>query len=287
MRRAANIAACVLALLVVLALVMARDAWAFGAPTGRGGSVEGVSISPTSVTASGGVPQFSCSATDAVCELRSSTADGTTSGTVPAIRMKAGADITATDLIFSVEDSSGNRRLSVPEGDVIQLNGFTSAASSTLTNGANLSLSGGGTSNGILTAGNATGDRGLFVNKIGASAASSTVAAFRFDHNNGALGANDAHTIWSDNNSGTELGKLDAEGDLTVAGTMKAGSTATRGTITLSTGTGTATVLSGAFCTCVDTTAPGVVQCAVSSTTLTATAGAGAGATDVIAYVCL
>lgn len=55
------------------------------------------------------------------------------------------------------------------------------------------------------------------------------------------------------------------------------------GTITLAVGTGTATVLSGEICTCTDTTAANVVQCAVSSTTLTAT-GTG---TDVIAYTCL
>lgn len=68
-------------------------------------------------------------------------------------------------------------------------------------------------------------------------------------------------------------------------GTVVAGASTTAGTITLSGGTGTAAVRSGARCVCSETTSaatPG--KCAVSSTTLTATYGVG---TDVITYICL
>jgi hypothetical protein len=54
------------------------------------------------------------------------------------------------------------------------------------------------------------------------------------------------------------------------------------GTITLSTGSGTATVITGSRCVCTDTTANASVKCAASGTTLTAT-GTGS---DVIAYLC-
>jgi hypothetical protein len=66
-------------------------------------------------------------------------------------------------------------------------------------------------------------------------------------------------------------------------GTAWAPMTPTKGSITMSGGTGTATVNSGATCVCSDTTSNASVKCAVASTTLTAT-GTG---TDVIAYVCL
>lgn len=59
----------------------------------------------------------------------------------------------------------------------------------------------------------------------------------------------------------------------------------TVGTITLSAGTGTATVASGATCVCSDISAtPLVVRCTVSSTTLTAAEVSG---TNVVAYICL
>lgn len=58
--------------------------------------------------------------------------------------------------------------------------------------------------------------------------------------------------------------------------------TTTAGSITLSTGTGTATVRSGSKCVCTDSTANASVKCAVTTTTLTAT-GTGS---DVINYFC-
>lgn len=78
---------------------------------------------------------------------------------------------------------------------------------------------------------------------------------------------------------GTEV--LDIHSD----GSLKNYSTKMAGSITLSGGTGTATVNSGAHCVCVDTSAtPLVLQCAVSSTTLTATQASG---THVISYICM
>ncbi len=63
--------------------------------------------------------------------------------------------------------------------------------------------------------------------------------------------------------------------------------TKTAGQITLSGGTGTATVVSGTHCVCTDDSAtPVVLRCTVSSTTLTASE-AGASSTHVINYLCL
>ena len=53
--------------------------------------------------------------TSAPMELLSNTPDSATSGTVPAIRLKASQNITDADLLMSVEDSAGNRRLSLTE----------------------------------------------------------------------------------------------------------------------------------------------------------------------------
>lgn len=62
----------------------------------------------------------------------------------------------------------------------------------------------------------------------------------------------------------------------------KLSQTANSGTITLSGGTGTAAVTSGARCICTDQTANASVKCVVSGTTLTATGTT----TDVITYLC-
>ncbi len=70
-------------------------------------------------------------------------------------------------------------------------------------------------------------------------------------------------------------------------GAVLSASSRTKGTITLSSGTGTATVMSGAICACSDTdTTPVVVKCVVATTTLTASEVSGT-STHHIAYVCL
>ena len=90
----------------------------------------------------------------------------------------------------------------------VTLAGFTSGNSSSLTAGSNFSMVGGG----IFGIGINTGDRGLFTNWIGSSAASNTIAAFEFKHMNGALDATDLifdiknsadNILFSVNQSGT------------------------------------------------------------------------------------
>jgi hypothetical protein len=102
--------------------------------------------------------------------------------------------------------------------------------------------------------------------------------------------SNGAFTIWNTNASGDIFNLFGDPGGTQVLdvhhdGSLKGYSTKLVGTITLSGGTGTATVNSGAKCVCTDTSAtPLVLQCAVSSTTLTATQASGS---HVIAYVCM
>lgn len=55
--------------------------------------------------------------------FNSNTTDAQTSGTVPAIRLKATQNITDTDLLMSVEDSANNRRLSVAEDGQVAITG--------------------------------------------------------------------------------------------------------------------------------------------------------------------
>ena len=66
-------------------------------------------------------------------EITSNTTDAATSGTVPAIRLKASQNITDADLLLSVEDSAGNRRVTINEvgtivasGNIITANGLIS-----------------------------------------------------------------------------------------------------------------------------------------------------------------
>ena len=97
-----------------------------------------------------------------------------------------------------------------------------------------------------------------------------------------------AAIIWNNTSSGDSADFFADPGGTEVVtidhgGAIHSVSTKTVGTITLSGGTGTATVNSGTHCVCDDSTATAIVKCAVSSTTLTAT-GTG---TDVITYICL
>lgn len=99
--------------------------------------------------------------------------------------------------------------------------------------------------------------------------------------NTGAVCVNDAGGL-AVANAGTTTATISAAGKTT---TTTFGVTATTdiGSITLSGGTGTATVRTGALCQCTNTSNQNAPKCAVSGTTLTATS---AGATDVIVYFC-
>lgn len=79
------------------------------------------------------------------------------------------------------------------------------------------------------------------------------------------------------------IGMAAATSQIDVAGNMKMANTLNVGTITLSGGTGTATVIAGSICVCTDSTANVSVKCAVVTTTLTATGTT----TDAIKYICL
>lgn len=65
--------------------------------------------------ASGSASQYSCSKTDGTCQFSSATADGTTSSTVGSFTFKAGANITAADLLLDVQDSAGAHAFTVTE----------------------------------------------------------------------------------------------------------------------------------------------------------------------------
>ncbi len=86
-------------------------------------------------------------------------------------------------------------------------------------------------------------------------------------------------------------GSINTDGALAVGttsvltGAVTVSSSLNVGAITLSAGTGTATVRAGAICVCQDTSAvPLVVRCSLSSTTLTAAEASG---TNVVNYICL
>lgn len=118
--------------------------------------------------------------------------------------------------------------------------------------------------------------------------ATATGASYlRFGSTDGRFRYDDATHTWTlSTNAVTRLTIADA---LILFGTgISAQSSLNKGTIALNggtPGTGTATVLAGAICTCSDSTAVAAVMCAVTATTLTATGGAVS--SDNIAYVCM
>ncbi len=60
--------------------------------------------------------------------MTSNATDSVTSGTVPAIRLQASQDITNTDLLMSVEDSAGNRRMTLTEAGATTFAGSVSSS---------------------------------------------------------------------------------------------------------------------------------------------------------------
>lgn len=77
----------------------------------KDGAYTGLSCNATATSGS----SFTGGNSSNVMTLTSNTTDAVTSGTVPAIRLQASQNITDTDLLMSVEDSAGNRRLTVSE----------------------------------------------------------------------------------------------------------------------------------------------------------------------------
>ena len=66
--------------------------------------------------------------------LTSNTPDSVTSGTVPAIRLQASQNITDSDLLLTVEDSAGNRRVAISELGNATFAGNVTSGSGVVTN---------------------------------------------------------------------------------------------------------------------------------------------------------
>jgi hypothetical protein len=98
-------------------------------------------------------------------------------------------------------------------------------------------------------------------------------------------------TLWNNSGSGDAVNVFTGTGggttqifDVQSDGTLKCYSAKTCGTLTLSGGTATHAVRSGASCTCNNVSTATVCKPSVSGTTLTVTSGAG---TDTVSYLCL
>jgi hypothetical protein len=208
----------------------------------------------TAYTASSST-QFNCSKTDATCIVTSSTADATTSGTVGAITLKAGANITATDLLLDVQDSAGNHALTVTEA------GKTVALSTVAGSGLVVTAGGDAATTAVCL------DSATCAYKLWSGGASMVL-----DSNAGAANIYTKGSFSSWTASGFDLGSAGAWRNIY-------GGTTMRGTCALVSGTPstcTATVTAAAICTCspVGTTATiAGAGCAVSlsGTTLTIT----------------
>jgi hypothetical protein len=202
--------------------------------------------------------------------ITSATTAATMDSSTAALTVKPTATPDSGDLIFAVKLATNAKLFSVNDtGQVVFGGGAAdwSFASGTVTSGK-------------------TGDTSYLKSSIAAATATATTKAAWSIKPTGVLDADDMvlNVTKSDD---TNLFRVDVEGDtfatgLASAAQVKVTATTGGGTISLSGGTGTATVLSGHRCVCTDTTANVSVKCAVSGTTLTATGTT----TDVIAYFC-
>lgn len=216
------------------------------------------------------------SASAATMLLTSSATDATTSGVVGAITLKASQNITATDLLLDVQDSSGNHAFTITEAGSTTTAGTASIASAASFNPANLSivtagvvcLTGTNCDSGAYVRGESTNS--LVLGVLGSGETQLTSAAFSPAAASGnALGT--TALPWSD----------------------LAGDASMRGSCTLdgaSPSVCTATVTAAAICTCSPvggTAAIAAAGCAVglSGTTLTVTSANGA--TNAVNYHCI
>lgn len=88
----------------------------------KDGAYTGLSCNATATSGS----SFTGGNSSNVMTLTSNATDAVTSSTVPAIRLQASQNITDTDLLMSVEDSAGNRRMSLTEAGSLSIGNLTS-----------------------------------------------------------------------------------------------------------------------------------------------------------------
>jgi hypothetical protein len=211
--------------------------------------------------------------------ITSATTNATATASVAALTVKPANTLDSGDLIFDIQTSTGTSVFKVNKA------GATTATSTLTVTAGDIVDSGGDVQGQILKSSVNTIQMtsttvGSISSSTSAANASTTAAAFQLKPQN-ALDANDL-VVDVRSSADAHLLTVDQEGDAIVGGALKVSSTTGGGTISLSGGTGTATVLSGHRCVCTDTTANASVKCAVSGTTLTATGTT----TDVIAYFC-
>jgi hypothetical protein len=217
--------------------------------------------------------------------ITSATSAATATTSVGAFTIKPVNTLNANDLIVNVKDGAGTSVFQVDnEGDLPVFGKFTNSLRPTDTAGSyflgdTTNYWGGAYLNfGVYDSAGAnrmdtTHDATLILN--GRMANGGTAVAVAADTGGISYSTTGAKLL-SVKNNGTEKFSVDKDGAIKIVGTTGGG------TITLSGGTGTATVLTGHRCVCTDTTAAAAVKCAVSGTTLTATGTT----TDVIAYFC-
>lgn len=256
------------------------DSTVTGNLTVNGSSTTTGASSATAYTATSS-SQFNTSLATATMLFTSATNDATTSATVGPYTFKAGANITATDLLFDVQDSSANHAFKVTEAGnataLLEMNtpslnvtDGTNGNSLNVAQGGYVGFSGDATYDSAGTSLRCSGGFQLLVNNAGH-------ADYVFD----------ATGLWV-NGVSRSLGK---SGAVWTGGLW--GATDMRGTCTLNGATPatcTATVVAGAKCTCSNVGATAVIAalgCAVgvSGTTLTITSGASA--THDVNYVCI
>ncbi len=250
-----------------------------------GGNCSSSSASCVAAAITSSTNAFDCSLATGTCLMTSGTNATTANTTVPVFTLRQTfVDLAANDLVFGVQDRTGANIFKVDfEGDTT-----VGTILPSVTNTKNIGLTTQMWSEIYVRdwrdASNIVRFQardGLASNIIGtlpAASATSTAGAVVISSSI-ALDSGDA-ILEVENAAAAQVFRVDYDGALTSA------STKTRGTITMSGGTGTATVLSGAICVCQNTTTAGTVKCAVATTTLTADKGT-AGDTDVIAYHCL
>jgi hypothetical protein len=224
----------------------------------HGGSVQ---IEGTNVISSG---------TGTTLLIRSDTADSVTSSTVASITLKAGADITSTDQIFDLQDSSGNHRLRVTESGTANFSALATDTGASTVSGTNFTaaMGNGGAASGATPAG--TGGAFSLATGNGGAASTSTSA--------GTGGSLTLSTGSGGNNNGAQLGG--AGGDLTVisgagvggsssgAVSIRSGQGGNQTTAWLAASAGTVSISAGAGGT-------GTTSAAGNGGTLSLTAGAG------------